>query len=67
MSTSILPPTTPAANPADPHTLPSNIITAVVPSQAAPGVVWVGTYDGGLGRLDAETGEVRRYTTTTGS
>ncbi len=54
------------SDPADPHTLPSNIITAVVLSQAAPGAVWVGTYDGGLARLDPETGEALRCTTHDG-
>lgn len=50
------------SDPADPHSLPSNIITAAVPSRAEPGIVWVGTYNGGLARLNLATGAALRYT-----
>ncbi len=51
-----------AHDPDDAATLSSGIVTAVATTPADPGALWVGTYDGGLNRLDLATGRVRRMT-----
>ncbi|MEM0963044.1 MAG: two-component regulator propeller domain-containing protein [Bacteroidota bacterium] len=53
-------------DPGDASTLSSDIVTVIRPSRAEPNVVWVGTYDGGLNRLDVETGRVVRITRADG-
>ena len=54
------------ADPDDPGALSSDVVTVVHPSRADPGVVWVGTYDGGLSRLDVAAGRFRRWTRADG-
>ena len=53
-------------DPADAGTLSSDVVTLVHPSRSEAGVVWVGTYDGGLNRLEVATGRVERWTRADG-
>ena len=54
------------ADAGDPTSLSSDVVTVVHPSRAQPGVVWVGTYDGGLNRMDLGTGRFERWTRADG-
>ena len=49
-------------DPDDPATLSSDNVIGVLAPRRERGVVWVGTYDGGINRLDLASGAVRRYT-----
>lgn len=51
---------------ADPSTISSDIVTAIHASRSDSGSVWVGTYDGGLNRLDLATGRFERWTRADG-
>lgn len=49
-----------AADPSRPGTLSSSDVMGLVEDPREDGVLWVGTYDGGLNRLDLESGTVTR-------
>lgn len=53
-------------NPTDPTSLPSGALTWIHVARHDAGVLWIGTYDGGLARLNIETGLVVRYTEAEG-
>lgn len=54
-------------DPANPRSLSNNNILSLYDSPADSGaVLWVGTFGGGLNRLDVRTGRVTRYTTHEG-
>ncbi|MCH7638504.1 MAG: hypothetical protein IH855_03450 [Bacteroidetes bacterium] len=53
-------------DPDDPTALPSGAITWIHPSRKEPGLLWLGTYDGGLVRFDIATSRVTRYTEADG-
>ena len=49
------------ADPLDDRALSAPIVTAVLESLTYPGTMWIGTEDGGLNRLDPDSGVVARY------
>ncbi len=50
----------------DPASLPSGALTWIHVARHDEGVLWIGTYDGGLARFDTETGRTIRYTEAEG-
>ncbi|WP_340104343.1 sensor histidine kinase [Rhodohalobacter sp. 8-1] len=50
------------SNPADSTSLSSNGITVITQRESEPDVLWLGTLDGGLNRLDIESGVVTHFT-----
>ncbi|HOY28264.1 MAG TPA: ATP-binding protein [Flavobacteriales bacterium] len=54
-------------DPSDPRSLAVNVIFSICADPDDPtGVLWLGTYGGGLNRFDTRTGEVERITTRDG-
>ena len=49
-------------DPLDERSLSSGIVTALLPDPSEAHILWVGTYDGGLNRLDLRSGQARRFT-----
>ena len=50
------------SNPTDTTSLSSNGIAVITQRESEPDVLWIGTTDGGLNRLDIETGKVTHFT-----
>lgn len=48
-------------NPGNPNSLADNNITAIHESRDKPGELWIGTFRGGLHRLDSRGGRVERF------
>ncbi|NGP77379.1 hypothetical protein G3570_12090 [Balneolaceae bacterium YR4-1] len=53
-------------DPSDTNSLSSNSILVITQRDNEPGILWVGTADGGLNRLDIGSGEVTHFTTNDG-
>src|SRR5690606_2013717 len=52
--------------PADPASLPTNLIFSLLPDPKDANILWIGTDGGGLCRMDKRSGSIRRFSTREG-